>query len=142
MRLLGDEWVADEVTQVVFIRIWRSGVWAEMGYPETYIRRAIYFEGMKLLRPASMQVKQTQPITRDLPDPAMLPDRSVELQEELERVRDRVEGLPTRCRAAALLYMFGGMTQREVAKRLEIGVNAVEKQLARARRILRDGALD
>ena len=50
----------------------------------------------------------------------------------------RILRLPPRCRATCALVFLGGLTQREAAGRLGVSEKAVQKQVARGRRYLRD----
>lgn len=58
------------------------------------------------------------------------------LYQELEREIQRItESLPDRCREVFLLSRFRGLKNREIAERLHISLNAVERHIQRALRI-------
>lgn len=61
------------------------------------------------------------------------------LMQELEQqIRHIVDTLPERCREVFLLSRFKGLKNREIAERLHISLNAVERHIARALRAFTD----
>lgn len=66
------------------------------------------------------------------------PERHVSAREELRRVQAGLEVLPARCREVVRLRKIEGLTTREVAERLGIGVDTVEKQITQGMRALVD----
>lgn len=67
------------------------------------------------------------------------PDRWVGARQELDRLRIIVAGLPLQCRRVFELRKFEGLSQKEVAKRMELSEKTVENHLTRA--LSRIGAL-
>ena len=59
-------------------------------------------------------------------------------QQQLSRMRDAVMRLPPRCREIYLLHRIEGMTYPEIARHVGISSKAVEKNIARALRLLRE----
>ncbi len=55
-----------------------------------------------------------------------------ELEREIQRITD---SLPQRCREVFILSRFQGMKNREIAERLHISLQAVEKHIQKALRI-------
>jgi RNA polymerase sigma-70 factor (ECF subfamily) len=64
--------------------------------------------------------------------PAPSPDREAEVRQRLRRLARAVEELPPRCREAFTLHKFHGLPHDEVAARMGISRNMVEKHLIRA----------
>lgn len=58
-----------------------------------------------------------------------------ELEQQIQRI---VDTLPERCREVFLLSRFKGLKNREIAERLNISLNAVERHIARALRAFTD----
>ncbi len=52
-------------------------------------------------------------------------------------IREAIDKLPARCRQIFELKKLEGLTQKEIAGKLNISVNTVEKQLSRAMTKLR-----
>jgi RNA polymerase sigma-70 factor (ECF subfamily) len=60
------------------------------------------------------------------------PDRSVLAREELRRLQAALDRLPPRCREAFVLGRIEGLTGRQIATRMGIGVAAVSEHLSNA----------
>jgi RNA polymerase sigma factor (sigma-70 family) len=72
------------------------------------------------------------------PPPAGGPAEAAEMAEAAELVRRAVGGLPPGQRAAVVLFYLAGLTHREVAATLGIGVGAVKTRLHKGRAALRE----
>lgn len=70
------------------------------------------------------------------PDEAPGPEQEVSGRQELERVRRLVAALPERCRAVFTMARFQNLPQREIARRLGISENVVEKLTAQGLRTI------
>lgn len=60
------------------------------------------------------------------------PDNLLSDRQQVERLAAAVAALPPRCRQAFILHKFDGLPHAEVAKRMGISVNMVEKHIIRA----------
>jgi RNA polymerase sigma factor (sigma-70 family) len=78
----------------------------------------------------------------DLPCELPLPDRHVEQQQELARVRAAIARLPQRCRQVYLLNRVDGMSYSQIAEHCAISVKAVEKHISKALTSLRTDLAD
>jgi RNA polymerase sigma factor (sigma-70 family) len=71
--------------------------------------------------------------------------QQVMARQELELLERAIAGLPQGCREVLLLRKVEQLSHREIAERVGIAVSTVEKQHARALRLLRlalEGSLD
>ena len=66
-------------------------------------------------------------------------ERAVSGRQELARVQRLIEALPERCRLVFLMRKVDGLPQREIAARLRISENIVEKEAARGLRLILQG---
>lgn len=66
------------------------------------------------------------------------PERRTAAREELRRVTALIDALPPKCREAFTLRKVSGLSQREIAQRMEISESTVEKHIGRALRTLMD----
>lgn len=66
------------------------------------------------------------------------PDRTLSAQDEFRRVRAGLAQLPPRCREVVLLRKIEGLSTREVAMRLHVGIDTVEQQMVHGMRALVD----
>ena len=60
------------------------------------------------------------------------PSEILEHQQCIQRLSEALETLPPRRREAFLLYRFDGLSQSEIAERMEISISMVEKHIAAA----------
>jgi RNA polymerase sigma factor (sigma-70 family) len=74
----------------------------------------------------------------DLASDELTPDRHASGRAELRRMVDTLEALPPRCREVVVLRKIEGLSQREVANRMGITEDTVEKQIAKGMRALAD----
>jgi len=70
------------------------------------------------------------------------PERACLDEQKLRDVMRRIDQLPPRCREVFVLYRFHGIDQGEIARRLGISRNMVERHVIRAMRDCRDTLRD
>jgi len=143
--LLPCDAAADDAAQQVFLGLWDQGpdAWRE-DLPRRYFERAGRNQAQKWLERRSRSVPLPDPGSRLWVAADRRPDQLVVSAERAQLVREALETLPDRCRSVMRLVLDERLTNREIADRLGVGVKAVEKQKARARRLLRkelDGTL-
>lgn len=66
------------------------------------------------------------------------PERRAADHQELRQIAELIAGLPAKCREAFTLRKVEGLPQREVARRMAISENTVEKHVGKSIRILMD----
>jgi len=71
-------------------------------------------------------------------DDPLTPERYASSREELRRVQSGLDNLPVRCREIISMRKVEGLSSREVAQRLGIGIDAVDKQTSTGMRALVD----
>lgn len=136
-RFMGGRGEAEEVVQEAFTRLWlKAPDWQSGGAQvSTWLHRVIVNLCLdRKRRPRS----ETLEAAAEVEDPAPRSDALLLAGERRRRVRDAIEALPERQRAALMLCHFEEMTNIEAAAILEIGVGALESLLVRARRALRE----
>ena len=145
-RLLGNASEAQDIAHDAYIRV----------YPSIRGRPPIHPEGLlytaaRRLAINRLKRRSISPIARGelFPESAASPSPGVEQQviarQELALLEQAISRLPEGCRAVLLLRKIELLSHREIAERLGIAVSTVEKQHARALRLLRtalEGKLD
>jgi RNA polymerase sigma-70 factor (ECF subfamily) len=64
------------------------------------------------------------------------PERTASSRQELARIGALIDGLPDKCREAFVLRRVEGYSQREIAQRMQISENTVEKHICKGIRVL------
>ena len=146
-RLLRDRVEAEDLTQEVFLRLYRSRLRYQ---PRARFATWVFHITQNVARNA-LRSRRRHPCVRLDPDPsgpslleALLSDRAEAPSRPLERdevagvVRAAVAGLADRQRAAVELHQFEDRTYAEVAAELDMTPKAAKSLLYRARNQLRD----
>ena len=68
----------------------------------------------------------------------LTPERHIEARDELRRAEAGMAALPPRCREVVRLRKVEGLTTREAAERLGVGIDTIEQQLTMGMRALVD----
>lgn len=136
-RMTGSREDAEDITQEVFIKIFRQAAKWETGRARlsTWIHRVTVNQCYDRLRKKRETGVSEVP---DMMDDAAGPASQLQSQQTSDRVRAAMADLPERQRAALLLSHFEGLSNTETSEILDISVEAVESLLSRARRALRN----
>jgi RNA polymerase sigma-70 factor, ECF subfamily len=135
-RMLGDASEAEDVAQEVFLRVWKhAGAWKPGAAKfETWMHRVAMNLCLDRLRRVGRNAGDVPPDTAD--DRASA-TRALDERQRRERVRDALQKLPERQRAALVLCYYQDRTNIEAAEILGVSVDALESLLSRARRTLK-----
>jgi len=137
-RLLGDSNEAQDIAHDAYLRIYHSTVERPAEKPE-----ALLFTTARRLAINRLKRRSIAPVTRDGAEPefAASPAPSVEQEvmarQELKQLEEAIAALPEGCRTVLLLRKVELLSHREIADRLGIAISTIEKQHARALRLLR-----
>jgi len=136
--LVRDQAVAEELVQDVMLELWRRrALLAPDGSPQAYLFQATRNRALNHLRHVQVQ-RRAEPhvvehVARESPAPPAL-----EAEEMDAAVRQAIDELPPRCREVFELSRVQGLRYAEIAATLGISVKAVEAQMTRALRTLRE----
>lgn len=136
-----DDDVAQDLAQRIFARLWRSGEWRELRSPGHYLRRAVRNEIISWSRRRTFLLLSTLSDLQ-LAHPSGGAEERLLAAEARANLITLVERLPPRCSQAMILRYFHGLSHREIAEEMDIGIKAVEKQMARGRRYLERPSLN
>lgn len=146
-RLLGSDRDAEDAVQDAFLQCWRH---APRFDPErakltTWLYRILInrcLDRKRKDRHAGLPLDAAG----DPPDPAPRPDQAAAQASDARLVQAALDALPPRQRAAVMLVYYEGMSNREAAAVMALGVKGLESLLTRARAGLRaalgDSAMD
>jgi RNA polymerase sigma-70 factor (ECF subfamily) len=137
-RLLGNTAEAQDVAHDAYLRVYPTVEQQPTEHPEALLyvtarRLAIN----KLKRRSISPFAHGAPECDDAASPAPGVPQQVMARQELALLESAIAGLPEGCRAVLLLRKVELLSHREIADRLGIAISTVEKQHARALRLLR-----
>jgi len=135
-RFLGSREDGEEVVQEVFLRVWRDAPRWTPGRARftTWLYRVTTNLCIDRKRQRRPQLLDTLPDRADDAPPA---DHLIVARQRASEVLACLNRLAPRQRSAILLTYFEGLSNREAADVLEVGVKALESLLTRGRAALR-----
>jgi RNA polymerase sigma factor (sigma-70 family) len=137
-RLLGNAGEAQDVAHDAYMRVYPSVTDRTARRPE-----ALLYTAARRLAINRLKRRSISPLARDafIPEMSASQEPGVEQQvmarQELGILEEAIAELPEGCRVVLLLCKIEQLSHREIAERLAIAVSTVEKQHARALRLLR-----
>lgn len=137
-RLLGSASEAQDVAHDAYMRVYPTLMSGETRYPT-----ALVYTAARRLAINRLKRRSISPISREMaaPEAAASASPGVEQQvmarQELDLLEAAIAALPEGCRSVLLLRKVEMLSHKEIGERLGIAVSTVEKQHARALRLLR-----
>lgn len=138
--MLGDNMLAEDVTQDSFIKLWQAAPKWQEGQAKilTWLRRVTTNRCLDHLRRRAPIYTDKLPDTEDdtrRADEALIED------DQAKSVQNAMQNLPEKQRAAIALSYYQNVSQKEGAKILNVSQKAYESLLSRARRNLKNDLL-
>jgi len=136
-RMLGDPAEAQDIAHDAYVRYYRSTATTPADQPEALLyttARRLAINRLKRRRIAPFAAAPADP---DAASTAPGVAQEVIARQELHDLEQAIAALPPGCRAVLLLRKVELLSHRDIAARLGIAVSTVEKQHARALRLLR-----
>ena len=137
-RVLHDPGVAEELSQDVFLELWRR---RESLAPDSsvagYLMQAVRNRSLNHLR--HLQVQQKSAVyVEALSEPTEYADADTQAGELQDAIRSAIDALPPRTREVFLMSRERDLRYSEIAEQLGVTVKAVEANMSRALRQLRE----
>ena len=132
-----------DIVHNVFLNLWRKREQLDVETQlKSYLFTAVHNRCLNHIRDRKKIVRHDLPMdTLGLPE--YMESTDYLQQTELEmRIKDTIDGLPDRCRQIFVLSRFDDKKYSEIADMLGISVKAVEAQMSKALRILRESLKD
>lgn len=127
----------DDIIQETYTALAAKETVEDIEHPRAYIFRVAHTLVVRHVRQArivSIQVKEDLEWRDNAPSPEQtLIDRDV-----LRQVTDAISAMPGQARTAFVLRRVHGFSQREIATRMRVSENTVEKHIGRGLRFLLD----
>lgn len=146
-RLVGDRALAEDITQDAFLTVWRncSHYRAERGSARSWLLGILRHRAIDVQRRAGARERgqariagfeQREPV-------AELTEAEVERRDEARLVREALADLPAGQRQVIVLAYAGGLTQPEIADKLDVPLGTVKGRIRLGlERLRRDGDVD
>ena len=137
-RLLGNCEEAQDVAHDAYLRVYPVMTRQPPSRPAALLYTAARRLAINRLRRRSISPVSREPFHPEIsasPSPGVT--QQVMARQELGILREAISQLPEGCRVVLLLRKIELLSHREIAERLGIAVSTVEKQHARALRLLR-----
>ncbi len=137
-RVLHDVGVAEELSQDVFLEFWRRReTLAADSSVAGYLMQAVRNRALNHLRHLAVQ-KKSVVYVEALSEPAEQADVAMQGNEVERAIATAIAALPPRTREVFVMSRERGLRYSEIAEQLGISVKAVEANMSRALRMLRE----
>lgn len=137
-RLCGDEASAEDVLQDLYLRLMRGGIDAEIEEPLAFLFRMannLWLNRRRALTRRDAREEAWQTLNPQMTGEAdATPDAEAVVggRQALRAVLNDIDALPPKTRDIFRLHKLEGLSQTEVARRLDISISSVEKHLSSA----------
>jgi RNA polymerase sigma factor (sigma-70 family) len=128
----------DDIVQEAYCRLAALNSVAHIANGRAYFfqtLRNIALENLRRARIVRLDL-MTEIEVANIVDHEPSPERIVAGREELRRIEQIIEALPHRCREIFRLRRIQGISQKEIARRLNVTENVVEMQMRRALQLI------
>ena len=142
-RIVNETDEAKDVVQDVFIKLWRNRRELRIDYSlEAYLKRAVVNTSLNRIESKKrFTTLDLQGLTqRDVGE--RIVEQQHGLTELSSQVDDAINKLPVRTRAVFTLIRLEEMSYKEVSESLNISIKAVEKEMMKALKLLREALKD
>lgn len=134
-RYIKEHAQAEDIAQETFFRVWQhASQWQRRdSSPLSWIFRIAYNLCIDVIR-------RQKPTTNEIDELVEMhsPEQTIIAHNQHAHLRNAIDALPERQRTALYLCAYQGLSNKEAAAIMELGVDALESLLARARRSLRN----
>ncbi len=132
-RKFGCPVLAEEVAQETWLKVRRLSPPLVVDHPRAYLFKMAANLAVDHLRSEKTRARHisSESIPEDAPNNTPLPDTALDYQQRLSILRKAVDELPPRCREAFMLHKFEDLSHAEIANRMGISRNMVEKHIIR-----------
>jgi RNA polymerase sigma-70 factor (ECF subfamily) len=144
-RMVQNEAVAEELTQDVFLRVYKSrGNYEATAKFTTWVFRIATHLALNWIRDGRSEKSQTSldggtanGASRQVPDRHRTAEQELVHQAKLREVREAIDGLPAKQRAAVMMHKYREMEYTQIAGAIGCSESAVRSLLFRAYEALR-----
>lgn len=136
LRMLGNPTDAADATQETYLRMVAALTRTTVEHPSALLFHIAHNVALRTRNRHRLErglfADHSEVDLADVVDGFALPERQLIARQELKRLAAAVDELPPRCREVFLLSRFDGLANGEIAVRLSISRNMVEKHIIKA----------
>ncbi|WP_183570266.1 RNA polymerase sigma factor [Methylorubrum rhodinum] len=136
LRMLGNPTDAADATQETYLRMLSALSRTGVEHPTALLFRIAHNVALRTRNRHRLERRlfadEGEADLVDIVDGMALPERQAIARQELRRLAAAVDALPPRCREVFLLSRFEGLANGEIAVRLGVSRNMVEKHIIKA----------
>ncbi|CAI2718815.1 sigma-70 family RNA polymerase sigma factor [Nitrospina watsonii] len=139
-RKYGCRLLAEEVVQETCLRVNQLTHPVALDHPRAYLFKMAANLAVDHLRSEKRRTRyiSAEAVTENVSNGMPLPETVIDYQQRLAILQKAIEELPPRCREVFMLHKFEGLSHLEIAHRLKISRNMVEKHVIRGLAHCRD----
>lgn len=135
IRLLKDENIAKDVTQDVFLQIWKNR--SSLNIKTSiiaYLKKATINRSLNQIK--SRKNFTSEEVLIQVESTQVSASEQLEASELEGIIKQKLDNLPPKCRLIFVLRRIEGLRVKEIAEKLDISPKTVENQITKALRIL------
>jgi len=137
-KYLGDKHHAEEIVQNTFLKLWEKRETFTISKSlSSYLYTTVYNNCLNFLKHQQVKEKYKEYYTQKIRNAeeyysiSQESGQSVYIAKEIENEIDKaIQELPGRCRKIFELSRFEGLKNHEIAEKLDISINTVQKQIS------------
>ena len=132
---------AEDVTQEVFLKLYRSGGWKNIDDEAAYLARAAWRTSVERLAKGKKNKTSSSDLSAELHSCESTPEEAMLQANWAATVRQLMDSLPEELRAPLVLSAINELKSAEIADILAIPEGTVRARVMKARQILREKLL-
>ena len=136
---------AEDVTQEVFVKLWKNLDKIDPDRTGAWIMRVAHNQCINMTRKQkthrSCETHSGEPLFMNMPareDEITNPELCLETREKNRILLQAMQGLPLKTRSFLLLYYFRGLKYQKISEITDTNVNTVKVEVHRGRKMLKD----
>ena len=140
IKIVGDADIAQDLVQDTYLRVSQKVDASEIANPRAYLFTIASNLGRDFLRKRNMraEIPNSETIIENLPSNTFSHERRIYDRQRLAMVHEAITRLPAKSRKAFVLRKIDGLSTDEVAGKMGVSRNMVEKHLRKALALTRD----
>lgn len=134
----GDKEASKDIVQEVFYKVWKHREsFFKVESKDAYLYQSAFFAALNYIKRSKKQAIINEVISRQHDNYPLNPQESLLYQEMEKRFSATIQKLPPKCKEVFILSRFDGLDYSQIASKLKISNNTVEKHIVKALKLLR-----